>query len=322
MRSAQIAELLVVEVVHRYRSGGRRGGGGRARVPVRSRRGRCRGRCVAAGLPRRAGRASGTRSTRSPGEAERGHARPRPRRSDGARDPPSTCPRSTGAAASGACPWRAARSARSRWVCACSAGSGSRRVTIRLIMPATPDRTGGPNRQTEPVCGAVANESRHTPREPAPRWGFLQASCDKLPAAKEADDGPLDESADPRRVVAARRLRRRRAVPAPARLGPVPLLRPPEPGARRARLARLHVRPAARVRRRPHRGDRQHDPEVAPGRQAVAWASASSSRSATRRSCSRSRPASRSRRRRSTQDPGFQDSAATSARPCREPSCS
>ena len=55
-----------------------------------------------------------------------------------------------------------------------------------------------------------------------------------------------------------------------ARLGALPLLRPLEPGARRARHARVHLRAAARVRRRPHRGDRQHDAQVPAGGEAPA----------------------------------------------------
>ena len=49
-------------------------------------------------------------------------------------------------------------------------------------------------------------------------------------------------------------------------LGALAVLRrrpPDDPGAGRPRL---HVRAAARVRRRPHRGHRQHHPQAAPGR--------------------------------------------------------
>ena len=296
------------------RSAGRRGDGGRARGRARSRRGRCRGRCGAAVLPRQAARGCGTRSMRSPAGADRGHARPHPRRSGGAPDLPSTCPRSTGAVASGACPSRAAHSAPAR-SCA-RAPPGRDRVASRCSDHAC---DGGPNR----IAAPVANESRHKPREPRSRWGFLQASCDKLPAAKEADDGPLDESADPRRMAPALRLRRRRAVPAPARLGTVPVLLPPQPGPGRSRLARLHVRTAARVRRRPHRGDRQHDPQVPPGRQALdgrrllLLARPLDDRVLARRRRSRSprRPSTR-------RFPASRTSAATSAPPSPDASCS
>ena len=72
--------------------------------------------------------------------------------------------------------------------------------------------------------------------------------------------------------------------------------------------AGLHVRPAPRVRRRSHRGDRQHHAEAAPGRQAAARRRVLLLARATRRSCSRSSPASRSPPRRSNSSiPAFQD---------------
>ena len=64
-------------------------------------------------------------------------------------------------------------------------------------------------------------------------------------------------------------LRRGRLAPR-RRLGALPLLLARQSRARRSRHACVHLRPAARVRRRPHRGDRQHDAEVPPGRQALA----------------------------------------------------
>ena len=100
--------------------------------------------------------------------------------------------------------------------------------------------------------------------------------------------------------IAPRRLLGRSGAPARARLRALPLLPAAQPGARRPRHARLHVRAAPRLRRRPHRGDRQHDAQAAAGREAPARRRASSSRSATRRSSSRSPPASRSPRTRST----------------------
>ena len=88
-------------------------------------------------------------------------------------------------------------------------------------------------------------------------------------------------------------LRRGGRCPARRRLGAVRLLLRPLSGAGRPRGAGVLVRAAARLRRRPHRGDRQHDAEAAPAGQAPTRASASSSRSATRRSSSRSPRASR-----------------------------
>ena len=74
----------------------------------------------------------------------------------------------------------------------------------------------------------------------------------------------------PCRVEEARRLLGRSRAVARARLRPLPLLPAAQPGADGPRHARVHVRPAARVRRRPHRGDRQHDAEAPAGRQAPA----------------------------------------------------
>ncbi len=75
--------------------------------------------------------------------------------------------------------------------------------------------------------------------------------------------------ADECRMGTARRICRRRPVPPRPRLGTVPLLRAHQPGPRRSRLARLHLRPPARLRRRPHRRDRQHHPQAAAGREAL-----------------------------------------------------
>src|SRR5205085_10461155 len=75
---------------------------------------------------------------------------------------------------------------------------------------------------------------------------------------------------DPRGVAPPRGLRRRHPPPARPRLRVLPLLLAPQPRARRARHARLHLRTAACLRRRPHRGDRQHDAEVPRRRQALA----------------------------------------------------
>ena len=61
-------------------------------------------------------------------------------------------------------------------------------------------------------------------------------------------------------------------------------------GGRRA--DRLHARAAPRARRRPHRGDRQHDAQAHGRRASGRSASGCSSRSGTRRSCSCSRSCS------------------------------
>ena len=65
-----------------------------------------------------------------------------------------------------------------------------------------------------------------------------------------------------RGVAAAVRLRRRRPGAPRRRVGALPLLLRPVPPARRPRPDGLPVRPAPRLRRRPHRGDRQHHPQA------------------------------------------------------------
>ena len=108
------------------------------------------------------------------------------------------------------------------------------------------------------------------------------------------------------------RLRRGGRCAARRRLGALRLLLGPLPGAGGPRGARVLVRAAARLRRRPHRGDRQHDAEAPRSRASAHSGSASSSRSATRRSSSRSPRASRSRRGRSSRTiPAFQSYGAT-----------
>ncbi len=83
-------------------------------------------------------------------------------------------------------------------------------------------------------------------------------------------------------------LRRRDRRPARARMGARRDLCPRPSGARRAGGPGLQLRASARVRRRPHLGDRQHHPEADRRGRAPARESGSSSRWATRRSCSRS----------------------------------
>ena len=73
---------------------------------------------------------------------------------------------------------------------------------------------------------------------------------------------------DRRRMGSTRWLCERSRLPPSARLGPLPLLRPQQPRACGARHARLHVRAPPRVRRRSHRGDRQHHAQAAAGRKA------------------------------------------------------
>src|SRR5207237_10299404 len=75
---------------------------------------------------------------------------------------------------------------------------------------------------------------------------------------------------DSGRVDAARRFLGWSRAPARARLRALPLLPAAESSADRARHARLHLRAATRLRRRPHRGNRQHDAEAAAGREAAA----------------------------------------------------
>ena len=122
----------------------------------------------------------------------------------------------------------------------------------------------------------------------------------RIDGGTRVDDRDLGEPARPRRHLARGRstgmaidhrhgrlhlvAARRSAGACWSASSPRSSTRSAKPGARhRARAHRVHARHAARVRRRPHRRDRQHHPQADGRRQAPGLGRASGSRSATRR---------------------------------------